>query len=1244
MVKNYVTLREGNPEAADMWAYDLNDSKTNPDNVGVASTKVVYFRCKKNSKHVFKKRIGKMKSDRDGHCTGCVYCGHSPKLAFPGETDFFTVVPEAKKMWDFDKNHELDPTKLLPRSNKKAYFKCSRGHQVYRVINNFYRSPVCPECLIEPYKLEVALPNTRLFWRFEKNLELDYKSTQITSKKEAFFKCPECKYEWSWQVRTWKRNGAFCPCCGFDGDKDSKRKNKSAVAKNNIKTLEMVFPDVIKWWDFEKNGIDTPYSVTYASNKDAWFVCPKNHSFSRSIIGVGKIRKVTCPICDRHFGKVFLGVNDFFSTCKEAEKMWMKDKNKSIDPHRVTANSYKKAFFKCEQNHEFEKVIRTFALYPTCPTCEFIKNNSIWNNRPEVLKFWDYRKMAKSPKEVNVTSYEKGYWKCPRCRYEWEQSFYQRCASKVNKCPNCEIRNKNGFTKSLKIHNPEVIKYIINDDTCPIDLETISSRSTKIVKLRCPYDESHIFKKSIRGIPLKEPFGCPYCSKGSRRIVIKGATDFFTIVPKAKEMWDWDKNKKLNPYALLPNSRKKAFFLCEEGHSFIKELNNFTRSQRCPVCFEINKMYVNKYPHILKQWDYQKNKQFNVRATLAMSQEVVWWRCDKCGYEWKAQIKSRRDSKGECPSCETRIVIVEGTNDLFSVVPQLRSIYDFEKNKGIDPKQISLSFNQPLWWKCQECGYNWKSNVSTRIKGNYGNYDFLGCPFCEKRNLSRKRIVYGKEYPSLISMFLEKLNGCSLSDVNNLAQSNVKYWWNCKFCGLNFKSTVDLMIRSINTKFHGCSYCSGHLVDIRKSFAILHPDLMDEFSPDNKVDPYKYTEKSSKKVKWVCRKNYNHTWYATFQARTDGKGNCNFCRGYTYGKMLYITRPNLKPFFDNEKNNRPFETYTNQSNEKLWWKCKNNHSFRQAAYLYSNSEVFYCPICKGDWLIKGVNTIKDFDPKLEEEWGTQNEQSISDYTYKSKYAVYWICRNCKGEYLDRICDKCEGNAKKCPYCTNKRPLKGFNTIKDKYPELLSEWSLNNKKTASDYVYKSERLFLWICSDCKGEYLETVKNKNEFEDNCPYCTNKRPLRGLNTIGDKYPELMFEWSANNRKTPFDYVYKSKRPFLWMCHKCGGEYSTTVYDKLMHYKCPYCDGEKLLTGFNSFDVKHPDLLEQWDYVNNYFLLDPSQAFDNCSIKVWWICKNNKSHKYHMSPKQLLYYLKRKKNPCLYCKGRRRKKRHFL
>lgn len=58
----------------------------------------------------------------------------------------------------------------------------------------------------------------------------------------------------------------------------------------------------------------------------------------------------------------------------------------------------------------------------------------------------------------------------------------------------------------------------------------------------------------------------------------------------------------------------------------------------------------------------------------------------------------------------------------------------------------------------------------------------------------------------------------------------------------------------------------------------------------------------------------------------------------------------------------------------------------------------------------------------------------------------------------------------------------------------------------------------------------------------------------------------------------------------------------------------------------------------------IDPYVTFPAARAVVMWICKNNKQHKYHMTPEKRIYCKKRHKEPCPYCKGLRQPKAHFI
>ena len=153
-----------------------------------------------------------------------------------------------------------------------------------------------------------------------------------------------------------------------------------------------------------------------------------------------------------------------------------------------------------------------------------------------------------------------------------------------------------------------------------------------------------------------------------------------------------------------------------------------------------------------------------------------------------------------------------------------------------------------------------------------------------------------------------------------------------------------------------------------------------------------------------------------------------------------------------------------------------------------------------------------------------------------------------------------------------------------------------------------------------------------------------LAGFNNLDVTKKELIPEWSENNERPMSDFFDTSAYTALWKCPTCNGEYSARIRDReLGDDSCPYCTNKKVLPGYNSFLKRHPDLMEEWNWLNNYLLADPDQIGDNYSVPLWWNCPKCGEH-YLCSPKKRLYYQKRHMESCTYCKGYRRKRRHFI
>lgn len=70
-----------------------------------------------------------------------------------------------------------------------------------------------------------------------------------------------------------------------------------------------------------------------------------------------------------------------------------------------------------------------------------------------------------------------------------------------------------------------------------------------------------------------------------------------------------------------------------------------------------------------------------------------------------------------------------------------------------------------------------------------------------------------------------------------------------------------------------------------------------------------------------------------------------------------------------------------------------------------------------------------------------------------------------------------------------------------------------------------------------------------------------------------------------------------------------------------------------------------DQRTFPINYVLADPNQVSENSNTTVWWTCQKNPEHgNYPMAVSTRVLFKLRKRIACPMCRGRRRRKRHFV
>ena len=205
-------------------------------------------------------------------------------------------------------------------------------------------------------------------------------------------------------------------------------------------------------------------------------------------------------------------------------------------------------------------------------------------------------------------------------------------------------------------------------------------------------------------------------------------------------------------------------------------------------------------------------------------------------------------------------------------------------------------------------------------------------------------------------------------------------------------------------------------------------------------------------------------------------------------------------------------------------------------------------------------------------WSNNNSIDPSKYRARSNKRALWKCSS-NHEWEAIIANIYKG--RKCPYCSNKKIAPGLNDLFTENPEAKKFWSNKNTIDPTTISRSSSARAIWVCN--LGHEWESFVNNFNKGYRCPYCVNKKILRGYNDLATLRPDLLEWWSPNNTLDPSMIAKSTNRYALWMC-KSGHEWKEKCSNIASSEKrrCPYCSGHKVIKGFNSLSDTHPKLKE--------------------------------------------------------------------
>ena len=561
------------------------------------------------------------------------------------------------------------------------------------------------------------------------------------------------------------------------------------------------------------------------------------------------------------------------------------------------------------------------------------------------------------------------------------------------------------------------------------------------------------------------------------------------------------------------------------------------------------KKYVIDNAELMAEWDWEKNNKLNFDPqTLTLgSGQKVWWKCKK-GHEWEAAILNRTKGSG-CPYCRN-FYALPGYNDLATFYPNLAKEWNYEKNEGLKPTNVTFGSHKKVWWYLpyddpvtgKHFDFEWEARIHNRTSGE-------GCPF-----LVGKQIHIGFNdlltlRPDLVKQWHPTKNG-NLLPIDVTTGSSKKIWWQCEK-GHEWKSTI-----ANRVKGSGCPTCA-------KEFSTSFPEqaiyyyvkkcFTDAVNTDRETLDGKEIDVFIPSIKTAIE--YDSKTYHQDTIKDINKNKIAFQKDI---RMIRIREHGCPVLEDNCAE---------------YIVCEGNgiKSLENAiVVLLSKLQIVSCDVnINRDYILilnqitlnKKEKSLKEIFPDIAKEWHpTKNGNLKPTGVSAGSHRKVWWCLSyddpATGKHFDfeweaKVSSRTNGTG--CPYLSGHKIWEGYNDLASTHPELCKEWhpSKNGSLKPTDVTSGSDKKIWWYLP-----YDDPVTGKHfDFEweakvssrtngNGCPYLSNQKVWIGYNDLETTNPNLVKEWHPfkNGDLKPTDVTCGSGKKVWWLNDK-GKEWNSTV-----------------------------------------------------------------------------------------------------
>ncbi len=523
----------------------------------------------------------------------------------------------------------------------------------------------------------VTHPEVAEEWDYEKNHGFTPDQFSPGSVTDSWWRCRQ-NPEHSWRAQIVRRTLGTrrCPHC-LPGP-----------------SLAQARRDLLRQWDWEKNGDLNPRTISASSTLKVWWCCTSvpEHSWQATIRS--RVRSTgCCKQCYR--SRMVSSKHSLATTHPHLADEWDFNKNAPVKPDQISAESRKKMWWLCGRtdNHSWRASIALRANgKSTCPVCQPVKKISLAAGDPQLALEWCTRLNGKlSPSDVSLRTSREVWWQCPNS-HQWKCRINAR-SIKGSGCPHCRKQ----FPMLCETHPQLAAEWhpTRNGALTP----AVVRRNAQIrVWWQCVKDSTHEWEAFVHR-RIYTNAQCPFCRRkhpGAERIA---NLDIF------KE-WHPLKNGEQNSADVSSKSGQNVWWQCQidSSHEWTARVASRVNGHAsCPFC-KLTKRASSRRSQFANEWHPNRNGDLKISSLSDDSDEEVWWQCqDNPSHEWSASINKRITSRNaNCPICRraSRRNHYIYPRSLLILHPTVALEFDTALNGGKKAGEIRAQSRKFVWWRC----------------------------------------------------------------------------------------------------------------------------------------------------------------------------------------------------------------------------------------------------------------------------------------------------------------------------------------------------------------------------------------------------------------------------------------------------------------------------------------------------------------------------------------------------------------